>query len=177
MDKKIDQKIKILHFSTSDIQGGAAMAAYRLHKSLNTSDLINSKMMVAEKASKDSNIIEVKKGFFLTYFLSRLEKKYFSITASKKNEQGKYFWPPGIFKRFSLTQILQDLPFIPDIIMAYWINNFITCEDLYRLSACTKAPVIWYFMDMAPMTGGCNYAFNCRGYENECGRCPALDSN
>lgn len=95
MDKKIDQRIKILHISTSDIQGGAAKAAYRLHKNLKASNIINSKMIVAKKSSKDSNIIEVKKGFFLTHFLSRLEKKYFSIIrASKKNEQGKYFWSP-----------------------------------------------------------------------------------
>ena len=178
MDKKIDKRIKILHISTSDIQGGAAKAAYRLHKSLNTSDIINSKMIVAEKSSKDSNIIEVKKGFFLTYFLSRLEKKYFSIIrASKKNEQGKYFWPPGIFKKYSFTQILQSLPFKPDVIIAHWINNFFTCEDLHKLSDYTKAPIIWYLMDMAPMTGGCHYAFNCKGYKSECGRCPALDSN
>lgn len=177
MDKKIDQKIKILHISTADIEGGAAKAAYRLHKNLNTSDIINSKMIVARKFSKDSNIVEVKKGFFLTYFLSRLEKKYQTITASKKIEQAEYFFPPLFFKRYSFTQILQDLPFIPDIIIASWINYFITCENLYKLSDYTKAPVIWYFMDMGPMTGGCHFAFNCRGYENECGRCPALDSN
>lgn len=175
MGKEIDKKINVLHLSTYIERGGRAV--YRLHKNLKTSELINSKIITVQKSFEDSDIIEANKGFYLTYFLSRVERKYFSIIISKKNEQGRYFRPSSVFKRYSFTQILQDLPFIPDIIIAYWIDNFITSEDLYKLSDYTKAPVIWYFMDMAPMTGGCHYAFNCRGYEDECGKCPALGSN
>lgn len=175
MDKKVNKRMNVLHLSTYIERGGKAV--YRLHKNLKTSELINSKIITVQKSFKDSDIIEANRGFFLTYFLSRVERKYFSIIISKKNEQGRYFRPSSVFKRYSFTQILQDLPFIPDIIIAYWIDNFITCEDLHKLSDYTKAPVVWYFMDMAPMTGGCHYAFNCRGYENECGRCPALGSN
>lgn len=168
--------MNILHLNTHT-KGGAAKAAYRLHKNLKTSDIINSKMIVAEKSFEDPDIIEAKKGFLLNYFFSEVERLYFFIMASKKNEQGKYFRPPGIFKRYSSTQILQALPFKPDIIIAHWINHFITFEDLYKLSVYTNTPVIWYLMDMWPITGGCHYAFNCRGYEDECGRCPALESN
>ncbi len=168
--------MNILHLNTHT-KGGAAKAAYRLHKNLKTSDIINSKMIVAKKSFKDSDIIRAKKGFFLNYFLSEVERIYFFITASKKNEQGKYFRPPGIFKKYSFTHILKALPFKPDIIIAHWINHFITFEDLYKLSVYANAPVIWYLMDMGPMTGGCHYAFNCRGYEDECGRCPALELN
>jgi len=168
--------MNILHLNTFT-KGGAAKAAYRLHKNLKASSRINSKMIVAKKSFEDSDIIEVRKRFSLNYFLSDAERIYFFIMASKKNEQGKYFRPSEIFKKYSFAQILQSLPFKPDIIIAHWINYFITSENLHKLSTYTKAPVIWYLMDMWPMTGGCHYAFDCRGYENECGRCPALESN
>jgi glycosyltransferase involved in cell wall biosynthesis len=32
-------------------------------------------------------------------------------------------------------------------------------------------------MDMAPLTGGCHYAWDCKGYMNQCGKCPALYSD
>lgn len=34
-----------------------------------------------------------------------------------------------------------------------------------------------YMMDMALLTGGCHYAWDCRGYLNRCGNCPALHSD
>ncbi len=30
-----------------------------------------------------------------------------------------------------------------------------------------------YMMDMAPMTGGCHYAWDCEKYKMKCGGCPA----
>ena len=32
-------------------------------------------------------------------------------------------------------------------------------------------------MDMAPMTGGCHYSWDCNRYTDECGKCPALNSD
>src|SRR5664280_352707 len=31
--------------------------------------------------------------------------------------------------------------------------------------------------DMAPFTGGCHYAWDCKGYQNSCGECPGLYSS
>jgi len=48
--------MKILIVNTSDIQGGAARAAYRLHKSFLAQD-INSQMLVQSKSSDDYTVI------------------------------------------------------------------------------------------------------------------------
>ncbi|MBW2737778.1 MAG: glycosyl transferase, partial [Deltaproteobacteria bacterium] len=60
--------MKILHVNTSDISGGAARAAYRIHKGLQEID-INSKMLVQTKLSDDRTVIapdtKVKKGLAL----------------------------------------------------------------------------------------------------------------
>ncbi len=49
-------KLNILHINTSDIQGGAARAAYRLHKSLQSIN-VESKMLVRTKISDDCTVI------------------------------------------------------------------------------------------------------------------------
>ncbi|NLX80231.1 MAG: glycosyl transferase, partial [Proteiniphilum sp.] len=50
--------MKILLVNTSDLKGGAAIAAYRLMKTLNANGA-SAKMMVAEKLSDDKNVIQV----------------------------------------------------------------------------------------------------------------------
>lgn len=48
--------MKILIVNTSDIQGGAARAAYRLHKAL-LSEGVDSRMLVQSKTSDDFSVI------------------------------------------------------------------------------------------------------------------------
>ncbi|MDD2218299.1 MAG: glycosyltransferase [Eubacteriales bacterium] len=62
----------------------------------------------------------------------------------------------------------------PDLIIAYWTDYYFTQKVIYELSKITGAPVLWYMMDMAPLTGGCHMSYDCRGYEKGCGKCPAL---
>ena len=51
--------MKILHLSTHDTSGGAARAAYRLHKGLQNIGL-DSQMLVQEKSSSDKTVIAPK---------------------------------------------------------------------------------------------------------------------
>jgi glycosyltransferase involved in cell wall biosynthesis len=34
--------------------------------------------------------------------------------------------------------------------------------------------MFWVMIDNAPITGGCHYPYDCKGYETDCGNCPAL---
>jgi glycosyltransferase involved in cell wall biosynthesis len=54
------------------------------------------------------------------------------------------------------------------------VANFITVDMMRQLSKDTGAPLYWYMMDMAPLTGGCHYAFDCEGYKRACGCCPQI---
>ena len=49
-------KDKIIHLSTSDIRGGSAYYAYRIHKFLSKIRNVDSKMYVLNKFSKDKNV-------------------------------------------------------------------------------------------------------------------------
>ena len=47
--------MRVLHVNTSDISGGAARAAYRIHKGLQTIG-VDSKMLVQSKVSDENSI-------------------------------------------------------------------------------------------------------------------------
>ena len=44
------------------------------------------------------------------------------------------------------------------------------------LSKRADLNVYWYLTDMAPLTGGCHFAWSCEGFHSECGKCPAIFS-
>jgi glycosyltransferase involved in cell wall biosynthesis len=73
--------------------------------------------------------------------------------------------------------ILKKAGFTPEAIIVLFMPKFLSFKNLYELNKSTKAPVFIYPMDMAPMTGGCHYAWDCEGYHNKCGFCPAYCSN
>jgi glycosyltransferase involved in cell wall biosynthesis len=61
----------------------------------------------------------------------------------------------------------------PDLINLHWVNEgFLRLETLAKL----PQPLVWTLHDMWPLTGGCHYSGDCRGYEQSCGACPQLGS-
>ncbi|MCH8112840.1 MAG: hypothetical protein IH905_12955, partial [Proteobacteria bacterium] len=79
-------------------------------------------------------------------------------------------------RQLGLADRVHFVGFRSDVIVAYWLGCFFTTRELRALQEATGAPLVWYMMDMAPFTGGCHYAFDCRGYETACGNCPAVNS-
>lgn len=163
--------MNILHLSTSDV-GGAGKAAYRLHQNLLELGL-NSKMMVMNRNTKNSGVIpfgghrsvfKIKSDIAKCFLKIRTDPKYYFQNHSQ-----------SLIKR--VDSVYGKVPFKPDIIVAHWISNFVTIENLHQLSLSAGAPVVWYLVDMAPLTGGCHYAWDCTGYMNQCGKCPALYSD
>jgi glycosyltransferase involved in cell wall biosynthesis len=156
--------MKILHLSTSDLDGGGARAAYRLHTGLKAQSL-DSRMLVRAKQSTDWTVIAEKS--LLTKLsppLSGLPLKQYPLAR------------PGMFS----SQWIPDLiaPHVrqinPDIVHLHWVcNGFLRIETLSHLSK----PIVWTLHDMWPFTGGCHYAGECLEYMRSCGSCPQLLSN
>jgi glycosyltransferase involved in cell wall biosynthesis len=154
--------IKVLHLSTSDMDGGGARAAYRLHEGLK-SEQVDSRMLVRAKASTDKSVIAEKS--LITKLgppLSGLPLKFYPKTYGMFSSQ--YFFD-AIASRVNQIN--------PDIIHLHWIcNGFIRVESLSKF----KKPLVWTLHDMWPFTGGCHYTNECLGYKNACGSCPQLNS-
>jgi glycosyltransferase involved in cell wall biosynthesis len=78
---------------------------------------------------------------------------------------------------FKTKKILKRAGFKPDAIIILFKPLYTSFKNQYELFKLTGASIFLYLMDMAPLTGGCHYAWDCLGYTKECGSCPALYSN
>jgi glycosyltransferase involved in cell wall biosynthesis len=161
--------MKILIVSTSDVEGGAARAAYRLHKSLLAQD-IDSKMLVQSKSSDDYTVIGEK---------SKIEKGINKIRPTIDFLHTKYYKNkvkiPFSSAKFQFNNMVNKInEFHPDIVHLHWINGgMLTIEDIGRI----KAPIVWSLHDNWAFTGGCHIMWECEKYKNECGACPILGSD
>ena len=83
---KTKQQIKVCHVAYSDILGGAARAAYRIHQSLKikNSDRVLSTMRVIKKFSNDDSVlveypISKKLNFYLQRYLNKIPRYFYSL--------------------------------------------------------------------------------------------------
>jgi len=160
--------MNIIHFSTEE-SGGAGEAACRLHNNLHEYRH-QSLMLVQRKTSDDTNTIEVNNIIVDTVHkvLNKLEDRLISF-------DNKYaFFNKGREVITDYRDLLKVIPFKPDAIVLNWISGFVSLNAIKDLQDYYKVPVFWHLMDMAPMTGGCHYAWDCEGYKNNCENCPAI---
>lgn len=84
----------------------------------------------------------------------------------------------NVLERVSIVSsnlILKKIKKKPDVIVLYWISGSFNMKTIYKLQKKTGAKIYWYFMDKAPMTGGCHYTWDCKGYETTgCKNCCAF---
>lgn len=160
--------MNVLIINTSDINGGAAIAAYRLLNALKHSG-VNAKMMVREKKSNDSDVLNIESNLtskfnfyhergeiFLYNGLSR--EKLFEVSTAKK----------GI----SITETEEFEK--ADVVHLHWINQGMLSLNEIKKILSSKKKVVWTMHDMWPFTGICHYAGDCNFYINGCGNCPLL---
>ncbi len=159
--------MKVLHLNTSDIKGGAARAAYRLHQGLQNIN-IDSQMLVQEKSGDDKTVSAPR-----TQLSQGIAKARITFDALPL----KFCHPDG--KSLFSLQWLPDTvaskvnQINPDIINLHWISAaFIQIETIAKF----KQPLVWTLHDMWPLTGGCHVIGNCDRYIANCGACPQLTS-
>lgn len=161
--------MKILHINTSDTNGGAAIAALRLHRAMLAEGLDSYFFCLNRSITDDERILSISgsKKYFVK-FSNVLKNKVFQ----KFNlRPGK-----GIFSSFNIGYSIKKTVNLNefDIIYLHWVNgqfiNFKSLEEILK----TGKKVYWFMHDMFPITGGCHYAFDCQGFKNSCGSCPNL---
>lgn len=135
----------------------------------------NSIFITTESSVKQEDIYDLSKTRKLPLFdISRIVRKVLFEMILKDNKH--YYYPEWNLDLVTSKQILDVIPFQPDVIIGYWTKFSFNQKLMYKLSKKTGAPIVIYMMDMAAFTGGCHYAYDCNGYKNTCGKCPALHS-
>ena len=159
--------MNILHLNTFDIEGGAARAAWRLHKGLQASGT-TSRMLVQTKTSDDSSVDERDCPFAreLGKYRPYAEILPLLLHHGRPPTHWATEWLP--------TRINRQIDAIgPDLIHLHWIcRGFMSVADIGRLSK----PVIWTLHDSWAFTGGCHVPGSCPLYRKKCGKCPQLNS-
>jgi glycosyltransferase involved in cell wall biosynthesis len=164
------ERPNILHLSTHDF-GGAGKAALRIHLSLLDFG-INSKLIVNNKATESPEVYSTG-----SLDLTLKVKKVYEVLKRKLLFKEKY-------NMFSVSQSFDDkllkkidkLNFKPDVIILHWVANFVSLNTIQILHERYGCKIYWFAMDMAPLTGGCHYAWDCREYQNNCNTCPAISN-
>ncbi len=159
--------MKVLIVSAHDKKGGAAKAAYRLHRALLAQN-INSKMLVQNKKSTDETVIGAhsKIGKYLNPYRPALDHIIMKFYKTQTLFSSSYL---------PFSQIVKQINKIsPDIVNLHWIcGGTLKIEDIAKI----KARVVWSLHDMWAFTGGCHYDKECGKYQQKCGSCPILGSN
>ena len=117
--------MNILHLSTSDIGGGAARAAYRLHSGLGLLGH-ESRMLVLKKQGDDKSVTKLNwsDDYILRFKRSRLKKKI-----ERDFTPYKFTLPPG-FEIFSddrsdtAFDLNRQIPTNVDLINLHWDRRF-----------------------------------------------------
>ncbi len=153
--------LKILHISESDATGGAARAAYKIHRGLNGLGY-TSRMLVGRKTTADADIRRVKRN--LAWRASD------RVSGAVLDPLGlQYVFYPSSFgvaadPWFHDTQVVQ----LHNLHGSYF--SFTALPFLTR-----RRPVVWLLHDQWAMTGHVAYSHECERWRIGCGSCPYLE--
>ena len=159
--------MKVVLLNSSDTEGGAARAAYRLHQGLRGIG-VSSEMLVKNQNSGDLSVISTQKG---------MAKSFDKIISVLSNSPLRLYPErnPGIFSPQWLPDSLaaKVAKIQPDIINLHWV-----CGGYMQVESVAKfhKPLVWTLHDMWAFTGGCHYSEECDRYIRSCGSCPQLHS-
>lgn len=160
--------MKVLIVSTYDLNGGAAIAAYRLRHALNANG-VSAEMLVCNKQSDNPLVHQVgnKTPNRLNFYRERAH--IFSANRfSKKNLFDVSIANTGV----SITKLPEFEQ--ADIIHLHWINQgMLSLSEIEKIIVSGKK-IVWTLHDMWPFTGICHHAGSCTHYNQACGMCPYL---
>jgi glycosyltransferase involved in cell wall biosynthesis len=160
--------MNIVQVNTSDIQGGAARAAWHLHDELRRAGC-KSTMLAKFKTSGDDDVHAIDydpENPALRRWASRWDKY---ITHNRTAVTDCLFSLPVPGYNLALHPIVQAA----DIIHLHWVVGLLAPAGIARLLQLGK-PVVWTLHDQRPFTGGCHYSFGCDKYQATCDGCPQL---
>jgi glycosyltransferase involved in cell wall biosynthesis len=165
--------MKIAIISTSDIRGGAAIAASRLFTALKSGGN-DVRFLVRDKLSESTSVssldtTSIQRGY--NFFLFILERLHYAVFMRSK-ELLFFFSPASVGRNIRSNKIIKDT----DLVHLHWINQgFISLRGIKQLVRSGKK-IVWTLHDMWAFTGGCHFSGECTNYQNSCGNCPFLRS-
>lgn len=165
--------MRVLHISTHDT-GGAGEAVCRIHDSM-LEQGVDSRFLCLYSMSGREGVASYAKFSPVRNFYHKVGYRLRSML--RRHDPNYYFFDNGTYAINEESELWRSLgEFRPDKVIFYWISGFINPRVIHQVSSKVEVSAFWYLTDMAPLTGGCHYAWTCEGFKSSCGRCPALFS-
>jgi glycosyltransferase involved in cell wall biosynthesis len=162
--------MRVLHLSTSDRLGGAAIAAYRQHQALRSAG-IESRMLVKTRVTDDPEVQSFQAPIGFHYRLPRVLRRYYLKAVLRQ----PIAWQPFSDDRSEYGGSETERLPPHEVINFHWTAGFVDQPSFFRRLA-PNTPVVITMHDMNPFTGGCHYDMGCGRFIEKCGRCPQLES-
>jgi glycosyltransferase involved in cell wall biosynthesis len=150
---------------TSELSGGAGVAAQRLHEALQRQN-VESRLYYETGTPFVGNCEPV---FQINSFFWRNAAALAQAWRNRRNAPGRLFTSPRWVRRTRL----EDIGPRPDVVNLHWIARWIDQPSFFA-SLPPDLPVVWSLHDMNPFTGGCHHAGDCERFTNHCRHCPQL---
>ena len=169
-----EKSVRVLSVCISDLLGGAARAAYRIHQSQKELG-VDSRMLVKNKKSDDISVIS------LDSFSPKGKQHQWYIAIRKNitklvhhfnwdrypNREDMYM---SDLQGGDMHGALKKIDY--DVLHLHWINQqFVSINQLPK-----DKPIIWTLHDSWAFCGVCHCFLDCKRYETACGNCPLLHS-
>ncbi|MCD8301794.1 MAG: glycosyltransferase [Prevotellaceae bacterium] len=162
--------MKVLIVNTSEIAGGAAIAAKRLCRALNKNGA-EAKMLVAQRQTDDARVVNATAEwkYQMNFTLERAR-----IWALNKFHKRNLFAMDIASDGTDITRLREFRE--ADVIHLHWINQgYLSMGNLRRIVRSGKR-IVWTMHDMWPCTGICHYSGECLKFRSQCRECPLLAS-
>lgn len=165
------QNLKVCIVNTSDVRGGAAIAARRLLHALRKNG-VDAKMLVQNKRSDDTSVFSTtnsKWKKYLNYW--RFLRERIPIVMKIAKKENRFAFTSGKF-----GEDISNHPLIleSDVIHLHWINHsFLSLKSIEKLIKLGKT-IVWTNHDMWAFTGACHHSYSCENYQKNCGNCYLL---
>ena len=156
--------VEIAHF-TSELSGGAGVAAGRLHAGLLREGL-GSRLYYCKGEPTGAGCVRLFAG--RPALLRAVADLVWGLRNPRK-VPGVFFTSP----RWYQSPRLQDLPALPALVNLHWISQWIDHPGFFA-SLPKGLPIVWSLHDLNPFTGGCHLAGRCERFVSHCGDCPQL---
>lgn len=88
-----------------------------------------------------------------------------------------FFYTDEMRPPVSTRKVLSKIRKPYDLILVSFWQGLLSARTVFEISRKTGCPVLFFAVDMSPMTGGCHYFWDCTRYQQECGCCPAIGSD
>ncbi|GAB6392000.1 MAG: glycosyltransferase family 4 [Treponematales bacterium] len=160
----------VLHINISDRLGGAAIAAFRLHRAMREAGIDSRYFALNRVITDDEYIITASR--FERHVSAVINRVLENLAGKPMRNRAGLFSPFRFGLNIARRSAIAEAAASADIIYLHWICGGLL--DIRGLKTILKTgkPVFWFMHDMFPITGGCHYAFDCAAYETNCEHCP-----